>query len=70
MLFKYKVNYWDGYDDGSKSKEELGLVAGKTYGDACDKVVKYYGTDSLVDITLEAWDDVACVNEIIGGLKL
>ena len=32
MLFKYKVNYWDGYDDGSKSKEELGLVAGKTYG--------------------------------------
>jgi len=66
MLFKYKVKFWEDFED----KNETGLVVGKTYVEACEKVVGYYGHDALIDITLEPWESFLTFDEIIEGLKL
>lgn len=66
-MFKYKANTWDEYE--GRITTEIGLVSANTYGEACEKVIKCLGRDNVVDITLESWENLVTLEEIIEGLK-
>ena len=68
MLFKYKVKFLDDYENGSKI--EQGLIVAKGFTDACRKAIQLYNEDTIIDITLEHWEDIVTFYEILEGLKL
>ena len=55
-MFEYRVNWYNDCED--KKEYSRGLVAGKTYMDAADRVVHDYGEDSIIDIYLQALEDM------------
>lgn len=65
-MFKYKVNYWDEIE--SRNRDEVGLVAAKSWGKAVEKVREYYGSKNVSSITIEEWDDIISAEEVINGL--
>ena len=66
-MFKFKVNFYD--EDNFESKEEVGITTGKTYGEACNKIVKFYGEGNIMDVTIESIDDILIEEEVIEMLK-
>ena len=54
-MFEYRVNWYNDYED--KEECSRGLVAGKTYMDAADRVVHDYGEKNIIDIYLQALED-------------
>lgn len=66
IMFKYKVHYWDEIED--KALDETGLVAAESWGQAVEKVRKYYGTETVSNITVEEWNNIVCAEDIINGL--
>ena len=65
MFYKYKVGYYNSYED--KEKYDTGLTWAKDYGEAANAVVRDYGKDSVFDVYLYEIimdDDTArCINE-------
>lgn len=66
-MFYYKVNYWDAIDQ--KSRCESGILAAKTYGEAADRLVSYYGASEISDVYLCEWEDVLTEDEIMEGFE-
>lgn len=62
MICKYKVSYYDDYND--KELFDEGLVWGETYGKAADNVTADYGRD-IISLYLEdvEADDSFCINK-------
>lgn len=55
-MFRYKVKFWD--DVTNSENYDSGFVSGKTYGEAADKVVEYFGRNSIHNIELIEYDEV------------
>ena len=51
MYYKYKINYYESYNDEEVLSE--GLVWGKDYGEAANTVVNDYGESSVIDVYLQ-----------------
>lgn len=50
MFYKYKVTWYNSYED--KELTEEGLVFATSYGTAADAVVQDYGIDNVIDVYL------------------
>lgn len=56
MFCKYRVNFYNSYEDKECCAE--GLVIGRDYGTAANHVIDAYGKDSVIDLYLqEVFDD-------------
>lgn len=55
MFYKYKVRYYRY--DSTEELEEVGIVYGKTYGEAIMAVEEDYGPDDVIGIYIECLDD-------------
>ena len=49
-MFRYKVTYFDTIE--TKVITESGIVVGKTYGEAADRLVEIYGKEDLTTMAL------------------
>ena len=73
MIFKYRVNWYDEYND--KEKAEEGLVWADSYGQAANNVIADYGKEYVIDMYLKEIvmnaDDVHCIayDEIIHAFE-
>ena len=54
-MYEYRINWYNSYDD--KEEYARGLVAGKTYMDAADRVIKDYGELNVIDLYLQALEE-------------
>lgn len=55
MMFEYIAKYWSDEETSlPKPTIERGLVAGKDYGAAANRIVAYYGIKNLIELTLSA----------------
>ena len=63
MFYKYKLSYYDSYKNEECSDE--GLVWGKSYGSAANKIAEDYDEASIIDIYLQGLlaDGVNCINK-------
>lgn len=61
MFYFYKVTYWDTYD--SEEKTARGLVYGKDYGKAANKVVEAYDKTCVIDMYLYEIDAKDVIDE-------
>ena len=53
MVYKVVVDYYDDFD---KKKEKKGLfLVADSYGNALEKMVKYYGEEDLLEIKITPW---------------
>ena len=55
-MFEYRVNWYNDVNDNEEYAR--GLVYGPSYKDAMEKVMKDYGEDSLIDVYLQALEDI------------
>jgi len=62
MLIRYKVEFWD--DDDMATKVEKGIVSGETHGKAVDRLVNYFGAESICEIKIYECEEVLCDEEI------
>ena len=53
-MFRFKITYLDEIE--KKVATESGIVAGKTYGEAADRLVEIYGKENLTAIGLYELD--------------
>lgn len=61
MYFRYVVKYYNECD--IEEQQDSGIVHGKEYGSAANKVVECYGR-SITDIYLkEIGDSIYCLND-------
>lgn len=58
MFYKYKVGWYDSYND--KETYEEGIVAASEWSQAADRVVKSYGHDNVFDLYLK---EIMCNDE-------
>ncbi len=66
MWFFFKVKCWNDID-GDYNNE--GAVIGKSFDDACKRIVNWYGTD-LIDLELSEGDeDILLKEEMIERFK-
>lgn len=62
MYFRYVVKYYNECD--IEEQQESGIVHGKEYGSAANKVVERYGKSCVADIYLkEIGDSINCLND-------
>lgn len=66
IMFYYTIEYYD--DEDHELKTESGLTCAKNYGDATEKVARYYGQDHVCQITISKTDDILTMEDI-GELK-
>lgn len=52
------------YDHGLVT--EHGLIAGNTYGDAANTLVKYYGEENVLEVSLYECENPLCMDDIAG----
>ena len=45
------------------------MIAAKTYGEAADRLVNYYGASEVSDIYLCEWEDILTEDEILEGFE-
>ena len=48
MIYYYEVYYWDELDEIRRTAK--GVILGESMGAAADKIVEYYGEDSVFDV--------------------
>ena len=63
MFYKYKVTWYDSYNDEEVVEE--GLTYADSYGNAANTIVENYGKDNVIDIYLyEVFNDSdsACIS--------
>ena len=67
-MYYFKVKYWDS--TGDKEEYDCGLVTAPNYGEAAEKIVKFYGKENIMYVTFECWgeDRILLKDEIIEGL--
>lgn len=51
MFYKYKVGWYNSYDDKEEYSE--GIVCANSFGAAAERVVYSYGRDNIFDIYLK-----------------
>ena len=66
-MFRFEVNYWNQFT--TEPSVEKGFVCASDYGEAANKVIEYYGKDSVVDIKLCELEDVLTDDDIFEETK-
>lgn len=71
-MYFYRVQY---YNIANKICQDCGIVSGKNYGRATNKVVKDYGRDNVIEVCIYEMEDILCYDEIMdtfkqGGVKV
>ena len=61
-MYHFVVEYYDELDKCQKI--DSGLTGAATYGEAADKVAKYFG-DGLITMSLTEWEDVLSEEEVL-----
>ena len=51
MFYKYKVGWYDSYED--KETYDEGIVCADSFGRAADRVIYSYGRDNVFDLYLK-----------------
>ena len=64
MMFEYTVKYWPEEDEVIQPIIERGIVTGKDYGTAANRIVEYYGIKGLIELTLCETYDILSEEEI------
>lgn len=54
-MFEYRVRWYNEFEN--QEVYSRGLVHGKNYKDAADKVINDYGEEYVIDLYLQALDD-------------
>ena len=62
-MFHYTVTYFDTYEN--KTITEKGLLAAIDYGEAANKLVKFYGEEHVDTIGLAKLEDILTEQEVI-----
>lgn len=62
-MYYFEIEFLDSYDMAT----EKGLVAAESIGAAVTKLEKDY--KDIVSVTIEPWEDLLCVDEILGYLE-
>lgn len=52
MMFEYTAKYWPDEETSFSPTIERGLVAGKNFGTAANRIAAYYGIKNLIELTL------------------
>ena len=61
-MFRYEVAF---LNDVTNSEDyDRGFVSGKTYGEAADKLVEYFGKDAIYNLKLFEYDEVISDTEM------
>lgn len=69
-MFEYKVRYWDELDEsGTSIIDGRGIVAANTYGEAAERVLKYFGKSNVIYMALCEMEDVLDTEELAEMLK-
>lgn len=69
-MFEYKVRYWDELDErGTSIIDTHGICAANTYGEAAERVLKYFGKDNVIYMALCQMEDVLDEEELSDVLK-
>lgn len=63
MIYRFQMNYYDEINDDMSS--DTGLIAAADWGDAANRVVKYYGNDNVSSFRLEELDDVLLDEDLL-----
>lgn len=50
MIYYYEVYYWDEFDEVRRTAK--GVILGESMGAAANRLVEFYGADSVFDIKL------------------
>ena len=62
MFFRYVIKYYNECD--IEEQQDSGIVHGKEYGSAANKVVERYGKSGVTDIYLkEISNGINCLND-------
>ena len=69
-FFLYKITYYCGCEN--KSKEEKGIVCGKTCSEAVERLTSYYGEQETEKFSIEflTEDGIVDANDILRALEL
>lgn len=65
-MFRYKVKYWD--EDDKVERNDSGIAAGPDYSDAVKRIVKFYGRDCIIELTIYELEDVVMEDELKDGI--
>lgn len=64
-MFYYVVEYWD--NEERRVVRESGLVGATSYGEAAERLAKYYGDIRLTSMELAEWENILSEEEILDG---
>ncbi len=69
-MFEYQVRYYDELDErGISIVDSHGICAAATYGEAAERVLKYFGKDNVIYMALCQMEDVLDEELLSGFLK-
>lgn len=57
-MFEYKVRYYDELDERGGITDSHGICAAATYGEAAERVLKYFGKANVIYMALCEMEDV------------
>lgn len=58
-MFEYRITW---YNDVTTEETRIsGLVSGKTYGEAAEKILRTYGESSVIDLYLRMLTDTSII---------
>lgn len=66
-MFYYRVEFWDEIDQ--RQREESGLLAAKSYGEAATRAAEYYGEKNVSSVYVEEWEDVISEDDVMEGFE-
>ena len=64
-MYHYIVEFWDSKEQ--RVVHESGLIGATNYGEAAERLTKYYGGIRLTSMELVEWEDILCEEEILDG---
>lgn len=66
-MYHYIVEFWDSEEQ--RVVHESGLVGATSYGEAAERLTKYYGSIRLTSMELVEWENILCEEEILDGFS-
>jgi len=66
-MFRYKTTWLDDIEE--KVTTESGIVIGKDYGEAANRVAAFYGREHVITIALTELEDILTEDSIIDEFK-
>ena len=64
-MYHYIVEFWD--NEEQRVVHESGLIGAASYGEAAERLTKYYGSIRLTSMELVEWENILSEEEILDG---